>query len=78
MNNKPEVTHCGFLDCQVCVPASYTDEEVIAFANSANPAGTQLGWVIRKEGDPALNGDAERVQCRDPSRADCVHIMLDC
>lgn len=70
------VTHHGLFDMQVCVPADWTDEQVKEFADTANPCGTTAGWHIRKEGDPALNGDAERVACA--SRTDCVHIMLEC
>jgi hypothetical protein len=69
------VTQRGGLDCQVCVPKEWTDDEVLNFANIANPCGTKQGWVIRKKGDPALAGDPERKMCGD--NADNVHIMLD-
>lgn len=71
----PEVTRTGFLDMQVCVPENWTDAEVTEFANIHNPCGTTGGWVIRKEGDPALAGDPERCPCDD--RTGFVHIMLD-
>lgn len=61
---------------QVCVPMGMTDDEVIAFANGANPAGTENGWQIRRAGNPLLCGEPERVTCED--RAGCCHIMLDC
>lgn len=70
-----EVTQYGVLDCQVCVPESFTDEEVLAFANAANPCGTSLGWAIRKQGDVGLAGCDERVKCT--GREGYVHIMLD-
>lgn len=60
---------------QVCVPVDWTDEQVKDFAETAYPCGTEFGWVIRKEGDEALAGDAERVPCQ--SRAGMVHVMLD-
>jgi hypothetical protein len=69
------VTHRGALDMQVCVPWDLSDEEVLDFANRENPCGTENGWSIRKEGDRALNGSPERVQCFD-SKDNC-HIMLD-
>lgn len=72
---EPQVTYHGPLDMQVCVPNSWTDEEVVAFAERKNPCGTTNGWKIRKQGDPALRGANERVACSD--FAGYVHIMLD-
>jgi hypothetical protein len=69
------VTHCGALDMQVCVPKEWTDEQVRTFAESEYPCGTANGWQIRREGDPQLAGAAERVQCS--TMAGNVHIMLD-
>ena len=73
---KPAVTMYGALDMQVCVPAGWTDEEVIKFANASNPSGTEHGWGIRRQGDEALNGMPERTPCKD--RKGFIHIMLDC
>ena len=75
MTNDPEVTRHGIIDMQVCVPSTFTDIDVLAFAERNNPCGTSNGWFIRKDGDKLLAGDPERVQCED--RQDCVHIMLD-
>ena len=72
---KPEVTHLGVLDMQVCVPESWDDERVILFADRENPAGTELGWFIRRQGDAALAGADERTPCAEYS--DHVHITLD-
>lgn len=72
---NPSVTRRGILDCQVCVPSTYTDSEVIAFAETANPCGTTNGWFIRHEGDPLLNGAPERQPCAE--REGFVHVMLD-
>lgn len=77
MIEEATVTFTGILDMQVCVPDSWTDEEVTDFANAQNPAGTTNGWQIRKEGDPGLAGDDERVKCRGGPVGN-VHIMLDC
>lgn len=74
--NKPSVTRCGILDMQVCVPSTFSDEQVEEFANRNNPAGTEAGWAITKEGDPVLAGDPERIACQD--RDGYVHIMLQC
>ena len=69
------VTRRGMLDMQVCVPKEWTDEQPLTFANSENPCGTSNGWAIRRQGDKALSGCDERVQCSDlPGRC---HIMLD-
>lgn len=60
---------------QICVPKEWNDEQVKEFADSQNPCGTNYGWQIRKDGDPALSGASERVACSD--RAGFVHITLD-
>lgn len=73
---KPEITRSGLFSMQVCVPDKFTDEQATEFANTENPAGTSNGWGIRREGDEALSGCAERVNCSD--RNGCVHIMFDC
>jgi len=73
---EPEVVYRGCLDCQVCVPEKWTDEEVKDFADGNNMCGTENGWFVRKEGDDALDGDPERVPCDD--RDGFVHIMMDC
>ena len=77
---KPIVIQSGLVDMQVCVPATFTDDEVIEFANRENPAGTEGGWSIRTaEDDPVQKGDATRVDCLDTEeRSGCVHIMLVC
>ena len=70
------ITKYGVLYCQVCVPNAWTDIEVKSFADKNNPAGTEHGWSIRKEGHELLGGDSERQPCSD--RAGFVHIMLEC
>jgi hypothetical protein len=77
MNEKPTpaVIQAGILDIQVCVPKDWTDQQVKEFADREVPCGTANGWIIRREGDPALAGDPERVVCAE--RPDYVHIMLD-
>ncbi len=70
-----EITRYGLFDTQVCVPDGFTDEEVVEFANAANPCGTMNGWMIRKQDDPALAGCDERTCCTE--RSGHVHIMLD-
>jgi hypothetical protein len=70
-----EITRRGMFDCQVCVPADWTDETVKAWADCENLCGTEHGWHIRREGDKALEGSPERIECE--SRPGHVHIMLD-
>lgn len=69
------VTKYGALSMQVCVPADWSDDQAIAFAERKYPCGTENGWSIRREGDAALRGDAERVACS--ANAAYVHIMID-
>lgn len=73
--SQAQVTKRGALDMQVCVPKGWTDEQVKDYADNANLCGTQSGWHIRRAGDIALSGCAERVQCQDDPNF--VHIMLD-
>lgn len=70
-----QLVRTGALDCQVCVPADWSDAQVKAFADAAHPCGTELGWGIRREGSAALAGAQERVGCA--ARGGFVHIMLD-
>lgn len=72
---RAEVTKYGALDMQVCVPADWSDAQVIAFAETEYPCGTEHGWAIRRQGDETLAGANERVICSvNPGN---VHIMLD-
>lgn len=73
---EAQVTRRGLLGMQVCVPKTWTDEQVEEFANSENPTGIESKWQIRRQGDSALNGCDERVQCEQ--REPCCHLMLDC
>jgi hypothetical protein len=74
-DQKIEVVRQGVFDCQVCIPATMTDGQILDEMLSVCPAGTEYGWQIRREGCEALNGDPERVQCaEDPTR---VHVMLE-
>ncbi len=70
-----QVTKRGALDMQVCVPAYWSDAAVLALARNENPCGTESGWHIRRQGDDALGGADERVQCG--AIVGHVHIMLD-
>jgi hypothetical protein len=73
--DKAMVTQTGGLAMQVCVPRTWTDAQVIIFAEEMNPCGTEHGWAIRREGSDLLRGAKERAQCSH--RPESVHIMLD-
>ncbi|SEN61221.1 hypothetical protein [Palleronia pelagia] len=70
-----ELTRRGIFDLQVCVPSDWKDDQVVDFAETQFPSGTEDGWQIRREGNHDLRGDPERVQCSKHSTR--VHIMLD-
>lgn len=74
--SAPQVTARRLASIQVCVPQDYTDDEVVKFANGRDPTGLDHGWEIRRQGDPSLRGDAERVCCA--MRPGFVHLVLDC
>ena len=68
------VTRIGALNMQICIPKSWTDEEAKAYADKANPSGTQNGWNMRKSKE-YLDGDPERNPCSE--REGFVHITFD-
>lgn len=70
-----QITRRGALSCQACIPKHWTDAQAKAFADRENLCGTERGWFLRKQGDPALSGCDERVQCVE--RTDFVHVMFD-
>lgn len=72
---KPEITQMNLFAMQVCVPKTFTDQEVLDFAEETSPCGTTQGWAIRKGCDVASNGYPERNPC--DKRDGCVHIVLD-
>lgn len=71
-----QVLKYGFLDMQVCVPGDWTDEQVVDFAQTKFPCGTEHGWAVRKEGSKYLAGDKERTPCQG-GLVGYVHITLD-
>lgn len=73
--DAPQVTQETLLAMQVCVPSSWTDRQVKDFADCARLCGTEVGWIIRKEGHHLLAGDPERAPC--DKRPGYVHIVLD-
>lgn len=68
------VTRIGALDMQVCVPADWSDQQVISFAESQYPCGTMVGWQIRTD-EKLLAGAPSRNPCA--SLGDHVHVTLD-
>ena len=72
---EADIVRRGLLDMQVCVPRSWSNEQVEQFANHNNPTGVEQRWAIREQGSEFLAGANERVQCEDHCAH--VHIMLD-
>ena len=76
MKKGAEVVHRGLLNMQVCVPETWTDEQVVEFAEEHSPCGIDLGWRIRRQKDYPLYGyTSEREPCASDNRK--VHIILD-
>lgn len=85
-----QVTRCGFLDMQVCVPVTWTDEQAEEFANRENPAAppnsdSTLRWHARRQStyDEALaegkiTAEQALARCSCTERAGFVHLILDC
>lgn len=71
----PTVVRYTGLAMQVCVPKTFTDKQVVEFAEKSHPNLSGKKWNIRREGSEYLAGDPERVTCEElPNH---VHIMLD-
>ena len=70
MANEPKILRWDLLNCQICVPKTFTNEQAAEAANNEYHAGTQNGWVYNE------NHPNQRIQCdNDP---EMVHVMLTC
>ena len=68
-NEGAEIVRATLFSVQVCVPSTWTDDQITDFAEMENPCGTEHGWKIRK------SGEDERVQCSQ--RPEFTHVLLD-
>lgn len=71
----------GICHMGVCAESSCTDDEILAYANLHNPAGTSNGWshIIREDEPSSDLWPIDRlrpVPCRD--YANRVHLILVC
>ena len=71
---EAQIIRIGFFQMQLCVPKEFSDKEIIEFAERENPAGTQNGWILARDGDEILGGDSARVQCVDIE--DNIHVVV--
>lgn len=72
---KPTLVRGGFGFLQVCVPAGWSDAEVVDFTMREVPREEGFVWQIRRADDAAPNCCPERMPCaRHPG---FVHIILD-
>lgn len=64
----------GIYYMQVCAVKTATDEQILAYCNEKNPAGTTNGWttVIKNDTDANLNP----VTCEE--HQDRVHYLISC
>lgn len=74
MNPSAVVLRMGLCNIQVCVPASWSVEEIEAWVNHDCPAGTQHGWRFYDE--PCHDGSAPRITCAADKEK--VHVILSC
>ena len=73
----PTLLRLGFIDCQVCVPRDWTDEQVEAFAEQVQPLyDSGLQWEVLPDGHAHLDGDPQRNQCE--AHPEMVHVKLEC
>jgi len=73
---KAEVIKIGLIGMQVCVPKSWSNEEIIEFAEMKNLCGVCNGWQICKERKGLYKNFPEETQCEE--KEGFVHIMLKC
>lgn len=85
VNGSPCVTLFGILHLQVCVPNTWSDEQVEEFANAESPTGLPCRWTIKRQpeydvelaqGRIKESGAHERSACTD--RAGFCHLLLRC
>jgi hypothetical protein len=69
--SKAVITRTGIFDCQVCVPKTYTDEQVLDLVERQY----EMRGGVRREGDKMLGGDPERAQCT--KYPENCHIVVD-
>lgn len=71
---KPSIIRSKALAMQLCVPHHWSNDDIIAFAQSEICCGTTNGWQVAKKGDGALRGDEPTVTCaRNP---DFKHVVV--
>lgn len=73
---KPEILVKKPLGMRLCVPDTYTDEQIVKFAELENSCGTTGGWHVAKEGDECLCGCEARYKC--DARPGFVHVVVYC
>ena len=66
-----EITRCGLACMQVCVPSTWSNEQITEEANRVNPTGIDSQWQIITNGP-----DPERVQCAKHKNK--VHVLMQC
>lgn len=75
LESEGQIINMAGLAVQVCVPASWTGREIIAFAERHYPSGTTNGWQLCLEGNPGLLGAPECVPCENCD--DKFHVLLE-
>jgi hypothetical protein len=73
---KPEIIKNRVLGMQLCVPVSFSENQILEFAEKENPCGAFNGWQLAKNGSMYLGGDEERVECLE--RPGFVHVVVGC
>lgn len=63
---------------RVCVPVSWSDERIVDWVDSANPAGTTNGWQICDEPIKTTEGQTVPVKEPCPDDPNRVHVFLNC
>lgn len=70
-----EVIRAGLLEIQVCVPKTFTDEQVEEFTNEDNPTGLESRWRIQREVE---DNPTYQIRCQCSQKEDHCHLVLIC
>lgn len=70
--DKLHIYASSMFSCSVCVPKTWTPEEVVKRVNAEHPCGTASGWVISKD-EKFASGHSNPCKCG----ANRLHYLLD-
>lgn len=74
INLFPEVLKNKIFYIQLCVHKSWTDQQVLDYAEEHAPCGIETGWIIHRSGVCKDNLPIDTVPC--DIKPEFVHVLL--